>query len=119
MSQESAARATSGLVYASKVARVRESLTTDELASIVGVQPRAVQHWAAETNKPTGVARDKLLEVAYVVDLLREVYDAEGVEIWLHGRNRLLGDRRPLDLLLSGEFDQILRAVERLTSGAM
>jgi hypothetical protein len=55
----------------------------------------------------------------YVIELLSEVYDEEGVQIWLHGRNRTLGARRPLDVLIDGDFPAVLAAVERLTSGAM
>jgi len=106
-------------VYANKVSQVRKSMTTEELAQIVSVKPRAVQHWAAGTNRPTGVARDRLLELAYVVELLDDVYDPEGVEIWLHARNRTLDNRRPLDLLVDGDFEPVLLAVERLASGAM
>jgi len=53
------------------------------------------------------------------VDQLREVYTEEGVEIWLHGRNRGLGGRRPLELLHEGQFDTVLEAVERLNAGTM
>ena len=60
-----------------------------------------------------------MLDLDYVIELLSEVYDEEGVQIWLHGRNRSLDGRRPLEILIGGEFPAVLAAVERLTSGAM
>ena len=98
---------------------MRKGLTAQEVATIVEVQPRQVQHWASGGHRPQGKARERLLELDYIVELLTEVYDEEGIEIWLHGKNRSLGGRRPLDILVDGDFDVVLEAVERLTSGAM
>lgn len=109
-----------GEVYAHIVEDLRQSaVTTDELASIAGVHRRQVQNWAAGRNKPQGENRDHLLELHYLVKRLRDVYQPEGVEIWLHGRNRDLGAQRPLDLLRAGEFEAVLSAVERLIDGTM
>jgi transcriptional regulator with XRE-family HTH domain len=109
-----------GLAYQRIVNDIRNTgLTAAELATIVGVRERQVQHWASGGHKPQGEARDRLLEVAYVVDQLKEVYLAEGVEIWLHGRNRELEGERPIDLLRNGHFKPVLAAIERLKVGAM
>ena len=120
MSDAAAARTPRPLgTYPERVARLRRSMTAEELAEVAAVRPRQVQHWAAGRHRPQGASRDRLLEVDYVVELLNEVYDEEGVEIWLHARNRSLGARRPLDVLIEGDFPAVLAAVERLTSGAM
>ncbi len=120
MADSSAARTTMPAgSYPHRVARVRRGVTTEELARVVAVRPRQVQHWAAGRHRPQGSARDRLLDLDYVIELLTELYDDEGVQIWLHGRNRSIGARRPLDLLVEGDFGTVLAAVERLTSGAM
>lgn len=120
MSEASSARTgRPGGTYPDRVARLRRAITTEELAEVVAVRPRQVQHWAAGRHRPQGAARDRLLDLDYVIELLSEVYDEEGVEIWLHARNRSLDGRRPLELLVEGEFPSVLAAVERLTSGAM
>jgi hypothetical protein len=109
----------SGL-YARIVADLRETaLTTAEVAAITGVRERQVQHWAAGSHRPQGSKRDRLLELTYVVDRLRDVYRPEGIEIWLHGRNRDLGGQRPIDLLREGQFISVLNAIERLETGGM
>ena len=93
--------------------------TNAELAKITGVKARQVQHWAAGTHRPQGEAKDRLLELHYILERLRDVYTAEGADIWIHGRNRDLGGEKPIDLLAAGQFERVLAAVERLSAGAM
>lgn len=109
----------SGL-YARIVADLRErALTTQELADVIGVNPRQITNWASGHNVPKGARRDRLLEVDYIVKQLRDVYTREGAEIWLHGRKRSLDGERPIDLMRDGRFQTVVNAVERLRSGAM
>jgi uncharacterized protein (DUF2384 family) len=113
-------RGRSDNLYARIVEDVRDSgLTTSELAHAVGVAERQVRNWTAGSNTPKGRNRDRLLEIHYVTRLLRDVYTREGAEIWLHGRKRSLGGRRPIEMLAQGEYDEVLDAIERLRAGAM
>lgn len=115
----SQALAESGL-YARLVDDLREAvLTNAELAEITGVKIRQVQHWASGAHRPQGDAKDRLLELHYIVERLLEVYKPEGADIWVHGRNRSLDGQKPIDLLRAGAFERVLAAVERLASGAM
>lgn len=108
------------LLYARIVEEVKDGgLSSGELAQLIGVAERQVRNWSAGTNSPSGRNRDRLLELHYVVGLLRDVYTHEGAEIWLHGRKRSLNGRRPIDLLKDGESDVVLDAIERLRAGAM
>lgn len=108
-----------GSSYSLVVARIRDAgVTSAELAEIVGVGERQVQHWAAGSSKPTASTRERLVDLFYVVDQLDEVYRPEGVEIWLHSRNKLLGGERPVDLLRRGDFGPVIDAVEAMTHGA-
>jgi uncharacterized protein (DUF2384 family) len=110
----------SGVTYALLVDEIRANgITSAELAEITGVRERQVQNWAAGASKPRDTTRERLTDIYYVVNQLSDVYRPEGVEIWLHARNRDLGGRRPIDLLRGGEFAVVLDAIERLTSGAM
>jgi transcriptional regulator with XRE-family HTH domain len=109
----------SGL-YTRIVQDIRDrAMTTQELADVTGTNRRQITNWATGANKPSGAKRDRLLEVHYLVGLLREVYTREGAEIWLHGRKRSLDGERPIDLLRRGDFPTVLHAVERLRTGAM
>jgi DNA-binding transcriptional regulator YiaG len=113
-------REDASFVYSRIVSDIRSgSMTTAELAEITRVTNRQVQNWASGASRPQGASRDRLLEVHYIVQQLGDVYSPEGVDIWLHGRNRTLQGARPIELLLAGEFRVILDAVERLNVGAM
>lgn len=88
-----------------------------EIGEIVGAGERSIQKWAAGTARPEGTKRDRLLELQYVIEELSDVYRPEGVDIWLHSRQRALQDRRPLDVLKAGEFQTVLKLVQRLAGG--
>jgi transcriptional regulator with XRE-family HTH domain len=110
---------TEGL-YPRIIEDLRDSgLSGADVARIVGVAERQVRNWASGGNTPSGRNRDRLLELHYVAQQLRDVYSREGSEIWLHGRKRSLAGQRPIDLLAKGAFQEILDAVERLNAGAV
>lgn len=112
------ATAASGFSYPLIVGEIRRSgLTAEEIGRITGVRARQVQNWAAGTSRPQAETRDRLVDVHYIVRQLEDVYLSEGIEIWLHARNPELGDHRPLDLLVGGEFEPVMNAVLRLRAG--
>jgi hypothetical protein len=112
-----AASRAQSLVYTRVVADARRGLTVGEIGGITGVSERSVQNWAAGKSRPEGDSRDRLPELKYVIEGLSDVYEDEGIEIWLHSRQRVLGGRSPLDLLREGRFDVVLDAVDRLAGG--
>jgi hypothetical protein len=107
-------------LYPRIVEDLRDSgLSGADVARVVDVAERQVRNWASGENAPSGRNRDRLLELHYVARLLRDVYNREGAEIWLHGRKRSLAGRRPIDLLAKGSFQEVLDAIERLNAGAV
>jgi len=107
------------LTYLRIVEQVTGSgITQKELGSAVGASLRSVQNWVSGEAAPRGGSRKRLLDVKYIVEELRAVYTDEGVDIWLHARNRNLGSQRPIDLLTAGDVDQVVEEAQRL-SGAM
>lgn len=105
------------LVYRRVVADARRGLTVSEIGGITRVTDRSVQNWAAGKTKPEGESRERLLELKYVIEGLSDVFEDEGIEIWLHSRQRTLGGRAPLELLQDGRFDEVLEAIDRLAGG--
>ena len=75
-------------------------------------------NWAKGDASPTGAKVERLLDLNYLIRMLREVYTDQGVEIWLRSRNRHLEGQRPIDLLTEGALDQVLLEAQRL-AGAM
>lgn len=109
-----------GYTYPLVVEQIRAAgLTLADIASATGVSERQVQHWSAGSSRPRDVSRDRLVDVLYLMQQLAEVYKPEGVDIWLHARNRSLEGERPIDLLGRGDFEPVLAAVERLKAGAV
>ena len=104
-------------VYQHVVSDARKALTLSEIADVTGVRLRSVQNWVAGTTRPEGANRDRLLELQYVIEQLGDVYDAEGIEIWMHRPQRLLSHRRPLDCLKAGQFEAVLQVVDHLAGG--
>ena len=52
-----------------------------------------------------------------LLDVLLSVYKPEGAGAWLIGRNQLLDDERPVDLLERGEVDRVRAAIEAMADG--
>lgn len=118
-SDEAAARGGGpSTLYRHLVADARQAgLKVAEIGDITGVSERAVQNWANGTSRPGGDNRDRLLELKYVIEQLSDVYTEEGIDIWLHARQRALEGLRPIDLLRAGDFEIVLQLVDRLAGG--
>ncbi len=95
----------------------RSGVTQAELASAVGAAARTVYNWASGHNAPRGQVAERLLDVHAIVDLLSDAYTDEGIDIWLHSRNRNLDMRRPMELLREGEVDQVLEQAKWVVGG--
>jgi len=104
-------------LYRHVVADTRRALTLTEIADVTGVGTRAVQKWASGSTKPEGTSRDRLLELSYVVEQIGDVYDNEGIEIWLHAPQRAFDGKSALDLLRDGRFEDVIALVDRLVGG--
>ena len=111
--------AASGFSFPSLVDEIRRSgITTSEIGSITGVRERQVQNWAAGSSRPASETRDRLVDVHFIVRQLQQVYRPEGIEIWIHSRNPELEGRRPIEMLVDGDFEPVVNAVLRLKAGA-
>jgi uncharacterized protein (DUF2384 family) len=113
-----ATAAEAGVTYPRVVELLRANgLQLAEIGRVTGVQLRQVQHWLAGTSRPASDKQSRLLDLHYIVEQLSDVYRPEGVDIWLHGRNRVLGGRRPIELLEAGDFEAVIHLVEQMTHG--
>lgn len=95
----------------------KAGITQAELAKAVGSGPRAVQNWASGLNTPRGESVRRLLDVRTVIELLRDSYTDEGIDIWLHARNRNLDMRRPIDLIVGGEIEEVIDQAKWVAGG--
>lgn len=106
------------LTYLRVVETITDSgITQQQLAKAVGASVRTVQNWSQGSGTPRGPRMLLLLDIKHIVELLRDTYTDEGIEIWLNSRNRNLDHQRPVDLLQQGRAEDVLAEVERLTGG--
>ena len=99
------------------MADLREAVSTEELAKVIGIHSRQVQNWAAGRNRPQGENREQLLGVYYLVQRLRDVLSARGhrdLAALPQPGVRRASTPRPAR---AGEYERVLAAVERLADG--
>lgn len=52
--------------------------------------------------------------IRHIESLLSELYEPEGVQIWMTSPHRWFGGRRAVDLIAEGRAEEVLAAVKRL-----
>lgn len=103
---------------AADVLRLRLRLSEKELARSLGVSPKTLQRQAkTESARLSSVQGDRLYRLARIVALAEEVFeDRERAVRWLREPQRGLGNRVPLELLLSDagtrEVEDLLGRIE-------
>jgi hypothetical protein len=91
-------------------------VTQLDVAAVTHASDRAVRAWRKGDIHPDRY--DRLAQLRDLVLLLSESLTPRGVGQWLRGRNRLLGGRRPVDLLAEERFDEVRQAAEAFIGGA-
>jgi uncharacterized protein (DUF2384 family) len=89
-----------------------------EIAAVAGTTPQTLHRWRNSDVTPQSDHLQRVLDLAYVVKELSEIYTPPEVRIWLYERHRLLGGRRPVDLISAGEVDALLDVIAQLKDGA-
>jgi uncharacterized protein (DUF2384 family) len=87
------------------------------LAELMEVSPAQVTRWRrGQGIDEANAQRVDLLEL--VMSSLLRLYPPEAVELWLHGLNPHLGDRRPIDLVRAGRSRELLDAIAQERAGS-
>lgn len=89
-----------------------------DVAQVARVDPKTVYAWKARGARPRAQVYDRLDGLREVVRVLADSLTARGVGQWLRARNRLLGGRRPLDVLHEGDQGAVLEAARSFVDGA-
>lgn len=96
-------------------------LTLDELAEAVGRSPRSVSRWqsgGADHSVAKGEAARVVRKLARLHFLMDEVLGRDYGPEWIRSPNRGFRGQAPIDLVLAGESDTIIAALERLADGS-
>jgi hypothetical protein len=96
--------------------RDKGSLSGVDVANVTDVSKATVSRWSAGTADPQPRAQLILSDLRYVVMRLAEFYTPDETRVWLYSRNDLLGGQRAMDLIHSGNTEDVLVAIERLAS---
>ena len=94
----------------------RYGVSQADVGSVTGVSDRAVRGWASSQIRADRY--DRLADLRDTALVLADSLTPRGVGQWLHARNRLLGGRRPLEVLAEGGADDVRRAAQAFVDGA-
>jgi len=90
----------------------RGSLTSADVANVLGIRPETVQRWSQGKTFPQPEAERPLLDLEYIVDQLADLYEPAEVRPWLFTQQKLLNGEVPADLIRqrrTAEVNQIIR----------
>lgn len=58
-------------------------------------------------------------ELAYVRELLEDIYTPDGVQVWLASPLQRLGGERPIDLINEGRVEEVVAVIAQMREGTM
>jgi uncharacterized protein (DUF2384 family) len=88
-----------------------------DVANITAVSPATVSRWTAGKSVPHPKTQLVISDLRYVIDRLAEFYTPDETRMWLYARHRLLDGKRPIDLIQTGQAEQVLGVIESLDQG--
>ena len=94
-------------------------LTQDEIGSIVDASPRSVSRWSRGEVVPQKLNNQRLIELAYVADVVLEVMPADKVNLWITSPNRMLEHDSPADRIRAGRYRDVLGLIEAMADGVV
>lgn len=92
-------------------------LTQDEVGKIVDASGRSVRRWVNGDVVTQRLNKQRLIELAYVADVVAEVIPIDQVNIWLFSPQRLLQHDTPADRIRNGDYKSVLDLIEALADG--
>lgn len=92
------------------------ALSGVDVANVADVSKATVSRWSNGKGTPQTKTQLILSDLRYVVDTLAEFYSPDEVRVWLYSRNKLLNGSSAMDLIHSGDTDEVLAAIESLSS---
>jgi putative toxin-antitoxin system antitoxin component (TIGR02293 family) len=95
----------------------RVELDQADLARMLQINPRTVSRWLSRRTSPRPDARERLLELIAVLEQLSGVLRPQPAHDWLFTPNPSLEHLKPVDLLRTGEYRQVLGAIDAMAEG--
>jgi len=92
-------------------------MSQETLAQILQVSSRTVNRWLNEEVKPSTAQMQRIEKLKYVYRRLLGIFKQEAISKYLKAHNQDLSGMRPLDLLMSQRWDDILADLTGLEEG--
>lgn len=97
--------------------QTKGAMRSADVANVLNVRPETVSRWNQGKAFPHPDTEKLLLELEFIIDKLSDIYDPRDARLWIFGRQRLLGDRVPAELIQQGKVDEVLAVVNELRDG--
>jgi hypothetical protein len=92
-------------------------LTQADLARATGASERSVRNWK-RTSAIRPEYEERLQDVRDIALILQDSLTPRGVGQWFRARNRMVGGRRPVELIREGELAKVKEAAQAFVDGA-
>ena|ERR1700742_4635963 len=102
--------------FASEAAHIHDvgHLSAADIAWATKADESTARAWIRGDRSPSGARADRLVELSAIVERAVNLMEATYVPVWMRKPIGLLDDRKPLDLVRSGGYRQVLRAISSL-----
>lgn len=95
------------------------SFNYEEVADTLGVDRRTVYRYRRLRSVPTRKVRMRFDRLREIIQLLEGIFETpEARRVWLYGSVPLLNGRRPIDLMLRGDLEDVASVLAGLQAGA-
>jgi hypothetical protein len=92
-------------------------LTEADLAQATVASERSVRNWRKTSAIRPGY-EERLRDVRDIALVLQDSLTPRGEGHWLRARNRMLGGRRPIELIHDGDLARVREAAQAFVDGA-
>ena len=89
-----------------------------DIAEMLGTTTQTLYRWRKSQADPRSAHLRRLLDLAFAVEELSELYPPDAARVWLYSRNKLLSGERPVDMISRGDIDPVLQAIALLRDAA-
>lgn len=94
-------------------------LTQEEIGTIVDASARSVSRWSTGESVPQKLNKQRLVELAYVAELVTQVIPRDHANLWMFTPNRLLGHDSPAERIKAGQYKDVLDLIEAMADGVV
>lgn len=97
--------------------QLKGGMRSVDVANVLGIRPETVSRWNQGKAFPRSDAEHMLLELAYVVEQLADIYEPDEARQWLFSRQKLLSGERPAELIQRGRSEEVIQVIKQLLEG--